>query len=251
MARHYPSLDVNVLGVNERGHESGNELATTDRSLPLLQDVDINNDQSSDVWESWDANWRNVRVVDRSNDLQFVVNLLMYPLEDPDDPQADPTNFNNLKNVLIGIGKQTPTSPYQAEVEPLDVDESSEIAPLDALLIINQLGKFGDDGVLPPPSSENAPADKIDPSGDGKAAPFDALLVINHLNKFNSNSARSALSAGAGGSEVSEAELRKPVALAALPAQKLTAWRPLRHETAVDSIFAGPAAETDAIYSLA
>ena len=136
-------------------------------------------------------------------------------------------------------------------MEPLDVDESSEIAPLDALLIINQLGKFGDDGVLPPPSSQDAPADKIDPSGDGKVAPFDALLVINHLNKFNSKSARSALPAGAGGNEVSEAELRKPVALSALPAQKLTAWRPLRHEAAVDSIFTRPAAETDAIYSLA
>ena len=93
MARHYPSLDVNVLGVNERGHESGNELATTDRSLPLLQDVDINNDQSSDVWQSWEANWHNVRVVDRSNDLQFVVNLLTYPLEESGRSPGRPHEF--------------------------------------------------------------------------------------------------------------------------------------------------------------
>ena len=44
-------------------------------------------------------------------------------------------------------------------------------------LVINELGKWGDDGLLPPSNSANAPQNKVDPTGDGKVAPLDALSV--------------------------------------------------------------------------
>ena len=35
--QHYPSSEVQILAVNEFGHEAGNAIATADTDLPLLQ----------------------------------------------------------------------------------------------------------------------------------------------------------------------------------------------------------------------
>ena len=57
-----PELGIDILGVNEFGHDSGNTLVTTDRDLPWLQDIDDNDDGNSDTWDSWDVTFRDVRL---------------------------------------------------------------------------------------------------------------------------------------------------------------------------------------------
>ena len=53
-----PELAISILGVNEFGHDSANTVATTDRDLPWLQDLDENGDGGSDTWDSWDVTFR-------------------------------------------------------------------------------------------------------------------------------------------------------------------------------------------------
>jgi hypothetical protein len=64
----------------------------------------------------------------------------------------------------------------------LDVDDDGEVAPLDALLIINTLNRQGArplDGDRPRPLS----APFYDTSRDDHVSSLDALLVINWLNR--------------------------------------------------------------------
>ncbi|WP_145346884.1 GEVED domain-containing protein [Rosistilla ulvae] len=73
---------------------------------------------------------------------------------------------------------------------PLDVNNSGEITPIDALQILNQLyrrdmmvGNFGlvDAAGL----SENFPGKYYDTNRDGQLTPVDALRVINHIARNN------------------------------------------------------------------
>jgi hypothetical protein len=80
--------------------------------------------------------------------------------------------------------------PWQNEDNPLDVDDSNAVVPLDALLVINELNErvVSDPvtGLLPnPPVEPGVPENLgyVDVDGDGYASPRDALLVINHLNR--------------------------------------------------------------------
>ncbi len=74
-----------------------------------------------------------------------------------------------------------PTNPHSFALvplddEPLDVNQSGVISPLDALLVINALNEQA--------ASERifVPRGRIDTNGDGQLTPLDALLVINYLN---------------------------------------------------------------------
>ncbi len=181
--RHNPSLQTYVAAINELGRESGNSLV--DQPLSLLQDVDANFDTQSDIWTLWNAEWRDVNVLDRENNVTFVVNLTTSNLAVPD-------NYNALKQAFISAGVRTPTSQYQSGIEPLDVNSDGFVAPLDPLLVINELGKYpnGRPPVLP---NGTPPSSYFDPTGDNIVAPLDALLIINHLSKYNnSNRAASA-----------------------------------------------------------
>ena len=57
------------------GHESANDTAAARADLPLLQDVDSNSDNLSDTWEDWNAEWRDVRIVDAAGEEQGNYNL--------------------------------------------------------------------------------------------------------------------------------------------------------------------------------
>lgn len=184
LERHNPSLDVYLAGINENGQQSANGQIT--QSLPVLQDIDNDSNGSSDVWASWQAAWRDVKVVDRDNELTFTINLTTNSL-------ADSANYQQLKQALINAGRTTPTSQYQSAVEPLDVDSNGFVAPLDALLVINELGVHPD-GRPPQLPNGTLPSSYFDPTGDGIVAPFDALSVINHLNLYSSSN-RAPLSA--------------------------------------------------------
>ena len=75
-------------------------------------------------------------------------------------------------------------SGWQNQLNPLDVDRDGTTAPLDALIIINELN----DSSRVNPSSRlvsvgNVPPEFLfDTTGDGHISPLDALLIVNFLN---------------------------------------------------------------------
>src|SRR5262245_59991663 len=72
-------------------------------------------------------------------------------------------------------------SDWQNPGNRLDVDDSGLVTPLDALVVINALGRNGS-GLLPAPGSEVAPPPYLDVTGNGFLEPLDALAIINYLN---------------------------------------------------------------------
>lgn len=190
-AEHYPSLGIRILGINEEGQEFGNSAVT--QSLPMLQDVDSNGDGNSDVWQSWDVEWRDVRILNRQNDQVDNYNLTPHPL-------SVATNFNTLRDKFIEAARRTPASPHQSPIEPLNVNNDAGISPLDALLVINDLGAYPPDGVLPTPPGGTTLTKFVDVDGNNRISPLDALLVINQLDNitsFPSNRPASASSSAA------------------------------------------------------
>jgi hypothetical protein len=87
-------LDIQLLGVNAFGHESGVEEATQGRDIPMLQDVDDDGNSLGDTWDLWDVEWRDVVILDAENQPVAVYNLT-------DNDLADPNNFDALKNLLV------------------------------------------------------------------------------------------------------------------------------------------------------
>ncbi len=84
----YPELDIQILGVNEVGYESGNESFTKGRDIPWLQDVDDNEDGQSDVWTSWNVTFRDVVILDAENVKVGTFNLTKYDLQTPENYEA-------------------------------------------------------------------------------------------------------------------------------------------------------------------
>src|SRR5207249_1867904 len=81
--------------------------------------------------------------------------------------------------------KSVPT-PWQNSLLPLDVDASELVAPLDAILIINQLNFSGSGPLTVPRPAADANKPFYDTSGDNFLAPLDAINVINYLNSRSS-----------------------------------------------------------------
>ncbi len=77
---------VTIAGVNEAGHESGNEAFTDGRDLPWLQDV-----EGVDVWSSWGIDYRDVIVLDGEGYPLFRYNLTEHDLG---------TDYDELKQLL-------------------------------------------------------------------------------------------------------------------------------------------------------
>jgi hypothetical protein len=81
---------VQLLGVNEAGHESGNADMVAGRTLPLLQDV-----AGADVWTRWAVEYRDVVIVDGASHRRGVFNVTVRNL-------SDPANRAALKAQLLG-----------------------------------------------------------------------------------------------------------------------------------------------------
>jgi len=182
---HYPSLDIHILGVNEVGFDSQNDLMSAQGDLPWLQDVDSDRNGTSDVWDdSWAVTYRDVQIVDRNGDLADIFNVTSNNLLVID-------TFNVLRDKFIAVAATPALSDWQSPIEPMDVNEDGQIAPIDALLTINAINS-GESGVLTTSSTDLL----IDVTGDGQLSPLDPLFVINHLNRNRVTSApRVALSA--------------------------------------------------------
>lgn len=169
---HYPASPTRLLGINKVGAEIGNASMTSQRDIPWLQDGDTNGDGQSDVWlNSWPYEYRDVVLVDGDGEFHEVFNLAENDL-------TTVTSYELLKGRLLGIASYSPATEWQAPVEPLDVDNSSRISPVDALLVVNELGVHPQ-GQLPPLAEVGS---YVDTDGDGVVSPVDALLVINQLD---------------------------------------------------------------------
>jgi len=95
LKNNFPTLDIEILGVNEFGHESGIPLIPNHGSIPWLQDVDSNGNGISDVWyDSWVVGYRDVFILDEDNVLIGVYNLTSNDL-------SDSSNYNTLRQVFI------------------------------------------------------------------------------------------------------------------------------------------------------
>ena len=176
---HYPTSQIEILGMNQKGFELGNESVTEGRDIPWLQDVDNDGDGNSDVWlNSWPYEYRDVAIVDSEGGFREAYNLTQNDL-------SNSAKFNELMQKFLDVVDFEPKTRWQSPVEPLDVDQSSKISPIDALLVINELGKY-EGGVLP---VDGEVSNYVDTDGNGLVGPLDALLVINQLNVIAAASA--------------------------------------------------------------
>ena len=66
---------VHILGVNQLGHESANDLVCQGRDLPWLQET-----LDDQVWNKWKVTYRDVVVLDRNNRPAAVFNLTVHDL---------------------------------------------------------------------------------------------------------------------------------------------------------------------------
>lgn len=82
-------MPIHLLVINEAGYESGLDDLSAMISLPILQD-----DVTAEVWTRWEADWRDVFVLDADNERALVYNLTVFDLSDPD-------NYADLKAYLI------------------------------------------------------------------------------------------------------------------------------------------------------
>ena len=83
-------MDVEILGLNEAGRESGNADFTDGRDIPWLQPTD-----ETPVWADWGVVYRDVWILDADNELIDVYNLTDNDLEDPANYEALRTLFTD------------------------------------------------------------------------------------------------------------------------------------------------------------
>jgi hypothetical protein len=85
----HPDLEIHLVSINEAGREAGNELMPPLGDLPYLQD-----DETAGVWSAWEAEWRDVVVLDGDNEVVTVYNLTEHNL-------GDAANYAELKALLV------------------------------------------------------------------------------------------------------------------------------------------------------
>lgn len=174
----YPQLEIEILGVNQTGSESGNAQITAGKTLPWLQDVDANQNGQSDVWtEKWDVEFRDVVILNGAGEKIDVYNLTSHNL-------ATTENFDELKEKLIDAALESQL-PWHNAAKPHDVDQDNSVAPIDALLVLVELNQRGSRRLEAPQGT--TPLQYLyDIDGDGVIAPLDAMLVIIELNQISS-----------------------------------------------------------------
>jgi hypothetical protein len=170
----YPALQIQLLGINQRGQEPGNASATEGRNLPWLQDVDTDGNYQSDVARDlWDLRYRDLVILDGENVQVAVLNLDDYNL-------AESEHYATLREMLVDAAMQSQL-PWQNHDDPMDVDDDGVVIPLDVLIVVNELNSE-EARKLPPPVEGQPAFPYLDCSGDGFLTPLDALVIVNFLN---------------------------------------------------------------------
>lgn len=101
LASERPDLPISLLTINEDGYQSGLETMSGLGDLPVLQDG-----ASSGVWDSWEATWRDVIIVDEEGIAVYNYNLT-------DNDLGDPINYEQLKSILIAVAEGAPPPPAE------------------------------------------------------------------------------------------------------------------------------------------
>lgn len=89
----YPDLGIEIVGVNEAGHESANATICEGRDLPWLQDTN-----AADWWGRWSPTYRDVVILDGQGELADVYNLTSHPV-------TDQGNYDELKGLLVELAQ--------------------------------------------------------------------------------------------------------------------------------------------------
>ena len=96
LAAEYPSDPIVILAINEESYERGNDLIVEVGDLPVMQDDGI-----TDVWGAWDAEWRDVVVLNADNVEVYRFNLQTYNLSNSAD-------YAHLKAVFVAVAQGEP-----------------------------------------------------------------------------------------------------------------------------------------------
>ena len=172
----HPDLEIDIIGMNELGHESGNDSVTSERNLAWLQDGDTDNDGASDVWlNSWDFEYRDVVILDENNEYVDAYNLTANNL-------ADANNFATLEQMLVDAANAIEENefPWRNTTNRFDVDADGGVAVIDVLRVVNRINASGT-GELPARTASDQYY--FDVSGDGRLNAVDALQLVNEINR--------------------------------------------------------------------
>jgi hypothetical protein len=88
LAAEEPSVTVRGFGINHPDSAAWNDLAIGETNLPWLQDPPLRS-----VWTSWDAEWRDVVILDGQNRKLAAFEVYFKPLDVPE-------NYAALKDML-------------------------------------------------------------------------------------------------------------------------------------------------------
>ena len=104
LAAERPDLDIVIHAINDWGEAFAVEALYEVGDLAVLQD-----DETAAVWTSWEAEWRDVTILDTLNEAVYTYNTQIYTLEDPDVYAA-------LKEAFIAVAEgrsPPPSAPLQ------------------------------------------------------------------------------------------------------------------------------------------
>lgn len=89
--------------------------------------------------------------------------------------------FANEQVISLSLGLGHVSHPWQNVIRE-DVDNDGVVAPIDVLLLVNQINNFGPRPLGVTPAYDQVLPAFLDPSGSDSLEPIDALIVINFLN---------------------------------------------------------------------
>jgi peroxiredoxin len=119
-----PNLGIEIVGINLAGRESGNSSITAGNNIPWLQDVDLDQNGEADAWEDWQAQLRDVIIVDAQNKEVSKINVTSNDL-------ADAANYTLLRTMITDAIAAEP----EAEAELTETAVTAVQDTIDALAV--------------------------------------------------------------------------------------------------------------------
>ena len=89
-----PAHHVQILGINQIGQETDNDLICQGRVIPWLQET-----ADHPVWTPWGVTWRDVVILDSENRRVSVYNLTQHDL-------GVQTNYDFLKQTILAAANR-------------------------------------------------------------------------------------------------------------------------------------------------